>query len=116
MKSLNLSKFSHILRDIDISYREKKKTEHREKEYFKDRNHEHDHKQTRDHDRDHNHTQDDRKKNREYSKSTTINPRIDLHKESNEKRKSKDEKNGRRDKKKRSFKNILIPEILPKNQ
>jgi len=45
-----------------------------------------------------------------------IDPRIDLYKESNGKRKNKDKKNERRDKKKKSFKDILIPFFLRINE
>ena len=103
VKSLSLSEFSHVLRDVDVSYREKKKAERREKKRFRDRSRERDRERTRDRDRDRDRTRDDRKKDREYSKSTTTDPRTDLHKGSDGKRKDKDEKNGRRDKKKRIF-------------
>lgn len=102
VESLSLSEFSHILRDVDIPYREKK-AERREKEPNQDRNHERECERTRDHDRLPDHRNIQKKDHK-----------IKSHKKLNRRNGSKDEKKTKD--KKGSSRDASIPEIRPENQ
>ena len=95
---LSVSEFSHLLRDIDVTYREKKREEHRGKERNRDKNYEHVRVQNRDRDR-HRDRDGDRDRKKDHRSSTV-----------------ESETDPRKDKGKVSSKDVSIPEILPESQ
>ena len=95
VEPLSLQEFSHVLRDIDVTYREKKREERREKERNRDKNYEHERVRSSTRDRDH-----DRKSDRKRSKRSPVESDSDSLK----------------DKGKMSSKDDSIPEILPESQ